>query len=214
MHIFPIDTGNQAEIKEQLRLFKLAVEQSPASILITDSQGKIEYVNHKFTQITGYTKEEVIGQNPRILKSGEKNAEDYKSLWHTISSGNEWHGEFHNKKKNGELYWESASISPVKNNEDKITNYVAVKEDITKHKEAEILIQEKGAELQKLNDEKDKFFSILAHDLRSPFNAVLGITELLKDSVADRNFEEINEYIELIIHSTNKATNLLKNLMD
>ena len=88
------------------------MEQSPASVVITDIKGNIQYVNKKFATITGYTSEEVIGKNPRILKSGFTSAIDYGNLWKQITSGQEWRGELHNKKKNGELYWESALISP------------------------------------------------------------------------------------------------------
>ena len=120
-----------------LQRVSFAVEQSPVSIVITDSAGDIEYINPKFRQLTGYMMEEVIGKNSRILKSGETSPEEYKRLWDTISSGNEWCGRFHNKKKTGELYWEDAFISPVKNIDGKIVNFVAIKEDITHEVEVE-----------------------------------------------------------------------------
>ncbi|MFZ0825832.1 MAG: PAS domain S-box protein [Verrucomicrobiia bacterium] len=120
-----------------------AVEHSQDSIVITDKAGNIEYVNPKFTDLTGYALDEVIGKNPRILKSGEMPPEKYKQLWKTIQAGGEWHGEFHNRKKNGELYWESASISSIADDSGKITHYLAVKEDITEHKKnAEALSSE------------------------------------------------------------------------
>jgi PAS domain S-box-containing protein len=123
--------------EDQLRKLSCAVEQSPASVVITDLGGNIEYVNPKFVALTGYTKEEALGKNPRILNSGEHRAEMYEQLWRTIISGGEWNGEFHNKKKNGELYWESAVISPIRNAEGVITHFLAVKEDITERKQAE-----------------------------------------------------------------------------
>ena len=132
-----LDVSERKRAEEQLHKLSLAVDQSPASIVITDMKGNIEYVNPKFTQVTGYTLEEAIGKNPRMLKSGETSPEEYKKLWETISSGEAWHGEFHNKKKNGELFWELASISPVKNRDNAITNFVAVKENITERKLAE-----------------------------------------------------------------------------
>ena len=124
----------------ELRKLSRAVEQSPASIVITDPSGAIEYVNPKFVQLTGYSLEEAKGQNPRILKSGEKPSEEYKQLWDLITSGNEWRGEFHNKKKNGELYWEFAVISPIRDEQGTTTHYLAVKEDITERKRAEELV--------------------------------------------------------------------------
>jgi PAS domain S-box-containing protein len=121
-------------VEEKLRQLSLAVEQSPASIVITNPAGDIEYVNSKFVDITGYTLAEALGKNPRILKSGEKGPEAYRELWETITAGKEWRGEFHNKKKNGELYWESASISPIRDSAGHITHFLAVKEDITARK--------------------------------------------------------------------------------
>ena len=126
-----------AGLASSLRTISRATEQSPASVVITDTQGAIEYVNPKFTQVTGYAFDEVRGQNPRVLKAGEMPEETYRHLWATITAGKEWRGEFHNKKKNGELFWEAASISPVRNPDGRITHYVAVKEDITDRKRME-----------------------------------------------------------------------------
>ena len=134
--------------EEQLRKLSLAVEQSPASIVITDTRGTIEYVNPKFTRVTGYTLDEVRGKNPRILKSGETSANEYKRMWGTITQGNEWRGEFQNVKKNGELFWEMASISPVKDKDNVITHFVAVKEDITERKHAEVALGESEEKLR------------------------------------------------------------------
>ncbi|MDZ7766947.1 MAG: PAS domain S-box protein [Melioribacteraceae bacterium] len=141
--------------KDMLLKLSRAVEQSPASIIITDTEGDIEYINPKVTEITGYQFAEVIGKKPRIFSSGEKPKSEYKELWATITSGKEWRGEFHNKKKNGELYWESASISPIINEKGIITNYLAVKEDITEQKRAaeELLkAKEKAEESDKLKN--------------------------------------------------------------
>jgi len=125
----------------QLEKLSLAVEQSPSIVLITDAEGKIEYVNPKFVEVTGYSAEEVAGKSPNILKSGKVPDEEYRKLWETITAGREWQGEFINRKKNGELYWERALISSIKNSEGAITHYLAVKEDITKRKWAEETIQ-------------------------------------------------------------------------
>ncbi len=119
---------------EELKKLLQAVEQSPVMISITDLMGAIEYANPKTLELTGYTKEELIGQNPRIFNSGEKSKEAYEILWNNISSGKEWKGEFHNKKKNGELYWTLTSISPVMDPDGKIAHYLAVQEDITERK--------------------------------------------------------------------------------
>lgn len=149
------------EINAETELLKLsrAVEQSPVSVIITDLDGNIQYTNPKVCAVTGYSKEELIGKNLRILSTGEKPKSDYKKLWETISSGKEWFGEFHNKKKNGELYWESASISAIFNDKHEIINYVAVKEDITERKK---IIDDLKAAKEKA-EENEKKFSIAFH---------------------------------------------------
>ena len=131
------DITARKRAEEKSRKLSKAVEQSPASIVITDINGDIEYVNPKFVEITGYTYQEAIGKNPRILKSGFTTDEEYLNLWRIISSGGTWEGEFRNKKKNGEFYWESSKISPIMNDSGIISNYVAVKEDITGRKQIE-----------------------------------------------------------------------------
>lgn len=131
------DETEKKRTEDNLRKLSLAVEQSPASVYITDLDGKIEYVNPRFCEITGYTKEEVIGQNPRMLKSNHTSQEQYKALWDTITAGHKWRGEFYNKKKNGDLFWEFVSISPIKAADGKTTHYLAVKEDMTAYKEYE-----------------------------------------------------------------------------
>ncbi len=128
------DITDRKAAMSQIQKLLLALDGSPASVIITDPQGLIEYVNSKFCKVTGYTREEVIGNKTNILKSGYHEPDLYKNLWTTINSGLEWNGEFLNRKKNGELFWEAASISPIKNSKGDITNYVSVKEDITEKK--------------------------------------------------------------------------------
>ncbi|MBV5318837.1 MAG: PAS domain S-box protein [Desulfobulbaceae bacterium] len=123
--------------EETGRKLSTAVEQSPVSVLITDAEGTIEYVNAKFVQQSGYLIEEAVGQNPRIFKSGLVSDEVYADLWTTISAGNEWRGELQNRHKDGFLYWESASISPIRNAEGAITHFIAIKEDITERRRME-----------------------------------------------------------------------------
>lgn len=126
-----MEVNERKQVEEKLRQLLRAVEQSPASIVITDITGTIEYVNPRFTEVTGYTAEEVVGQNPRILQSGKTPPETYEELWRAISSGGEWRGEFINRKKNGELYYESATVSSIIDGDGRVTHYLAVKEDIT-----------------------------------------------------------------------------------
>jgi PAS domain S-box-containing protein len=145
-------TDSRRRVEVQLRQLSQAVAQSPALVQITDLHGRIEYVNPKFSEVTGYTLDEVIGQKPSLLSSGETSREEYARLWQTISAGGEWRGEFHNRKKNGALYWEQAVIGPVKDSAGRITHYVAVKEDITARKAAEAAEREQRTLAQALLD--------------------------------------------------------------
>ena len=145
-----ITQRKQAEVT--LRKLSTAVEQNPASVVITDLSGAIEYVNPEFEKLTGYSLEEAEGKNPCILKSGEHSDEFYEELWETISTGKKWSGTFHNRKKNGELYWESAIIASVKDKSGEITNYVAVKKDITEKRQIEQEREKTIIELQEALD--------------------------------------------------------------
>lgn len=131
-----IDITKSKKAEEELMRLSQAVEQSPASVVITDIAGNITYVNPTFTELTGYSRDEAMGQNPRILKSGHQPEHFYEQLWQTIVSGKTWKGELLNHKKNGQPYWESATISPIKNQQGEITSYLAVKENITDRKKA------------------------------------------------------------------------------
>ncbi|MBN1426270.1 PAS domain S-box protein [Candidatus Fermentibacteria bacterium] len=173
----------------ELRRFKVAFEQSGNTIVITDPEGTILYANPRFEATTGYTLEEAKGQNPRILKSGELDDAAYRALWETISSGRIWRGEFHNRRKDGSLYWEAATIAPVVDEEGRITNYIAIKEDITVRKEAQESLRKYAVELESQNAELDAFAHTVAHDLKGPVGALVGFSELLADSPEMREEE-------------------------
>ena len=163
--------------EEQLRNFYRAIEQSPASVMIGDTEGRIEYVNPKFTQVTGRSPKEVIGQKARIMKPGYPTAEEHERFWQTITSGRTWRGEFHNRKKNGEFYWEAVAISPVRNPDGFITHFVAVKEDITERKQAQAqLIQ--ATKLATLGE----MATGMAHELNQPLNVI----RMAAESTAER----------------------------
>lgn len=154
---FVRDITVNRDLSEQLDLFKKAFEQSPLTLMITDRDGNLEYVNKKFSQMTGYRTDEVIGKNTRMFKSGEQSKHFYKALWETILSGLEWSGEFHNKKKDGTDYYESASISAIMDSNEEITHFIAIKEDITRRREIEeaLLISEERLRERNVIMEKD-----------------------------------------------------------
>jgi len=164
----------------ELRKFSEVVEQSPLSILITDTLGNIEFVNPRFTETTGYGVEEALGKNPRILKSEETSAATYKELWEAISSGRTWEGDMANRKKSGEIFWEHARISPIKNSEGVITGYVGIKEDIT---------EQRLMEVQLLQSQKMEAMGTLAGGIAHDFNNILtvisGYGTILKMKLAE-----------------------------
>lgn len=164
--------------EEAIRKLSRAVEQSPASIVITDTLGNIEYVNKRFTEITGYTFKEVVNKNPRILKSGDKSKQDYEILWEKIINGGEWKGEFQNRKKDGTLFWESATISGIKDENGIITHFLGVKEDITERKQNEKLLRENEETFRKLyEDTKDPILLMKGGKFVSCNNAAVDMME-------------------------------------
>ena len=157
------DITERKRNEETLRSLSLAVEQSPVSIVITELSGTITYVNQKFVESTGYARQEVLGKNPRILKSGHTGPEDYRKLWDTLKAGNEWRGELQNRKKNGDLYWETALIRPIKDEKGATTHFLALKEDVTERRSLEIQLQQ----AQKL-EAIGQLASGIAHEINTP----------------------------------------------
>jgi PAS domain S-box-containing protein len=174
--VFRDITENKSR-EDMLQQLSLAVEQSSVSVVITDPAGKISYVNRKFTDSSGYSADEVLGNNPNILKSGYSPADFYKNLWSTISQGKEWRGEFHNRKKNGELFWESATITPVTNGAGQITHYLAIKEDVTERR----VLEGQLRQAQKL-EAIGQLAAGIAHEINTPTQFVMDNLAFLKES--------------------------------
>jgi two-component system, cell cycle sensor histidine kinase and response regulator CckA len=168
------ETTERKKINEELRKLNSAVEQSTSSIVITDLNGTIEYVNPCFCQLTGYSKEEALGQNPRLLKSGQTNPQSFVEMWETLSAGLEWRGEFINRKKNGDLFWEAVSISPIKDKKEEITHFLGIKQDITEQKK----LQDQFRQSQKM-EAVGKLAGGVAHDFNNLLTVINGYTDML-----------------------------------
>ena len=178
----------RAQAEALVRKLSRVVEDSPLLVMITDVAGDIEYVNPYFTEITGYEHEEVIGKNPRFLKSGDTSPEEYKHLWETITSGGVWRGQFHNKKKNGELFWESACISPVKGGDGTITHFVGIKEDTTERQQAraQLIQADKLATLCEMA-------TGIAHELNQPLTVIKMAADISIERIEEGQFDP--EYV-------------------
>ena len=207
-----VDITKNKMADEQIRKLSRAMEQSPASVIITDRRGIIEYVNPKFTELTGYSLAEAAGKTSRLLKSGYTRKEDYENLWKVITSGGEWRGEFHNKRKDGSLYWEQASISPIKDSEENITHFLAVKEDITERKKLTDDLIEAKARAEASDKLKTAFLNNISHEVRTPLNGILGFSEFVLQT--DIKQEEKESYLEILNESSDRLVNTITNYMD
>lgn len=230
------DVTAQREAEVLIKKLQSAVEQSPISIFITDIDGNIEYVNPFTLSVTGYSYEELIGHNPRLLKSGFTNPKVYDELWKTITNGKVWRGVLNNRRKNGSLYWESTTITPIINSAGTITSFIAIKEDITERIKIEHEIKqlninlekkivERTLELQNSNEDltkakieaeqanhaKSEFLSRMSHELRTPMNAILGFAQLLEMGSLDSKQEKA---VNHILNSGKHLLNLINEVLE
>ncbi len=212
--IYTVDITRRKQAEAQLRKLQRAVEQSAHSIVITDKNGIIEYVNPAFTKVTGYTFEEAIGQNPRILKSGKHPPEFYKAMWDTLLQGKVFLSELVNRRKDGSLYWERASIAPIKNEKGEITHFVAIKEDITERKKLEEALQKARDEALEANRFKTQLLGNVSHDMRTPLGGILGYTEMLLDGAFGEPSEGQRQALMRILQSTQHLIDFTNDLLN
>ncbi len=174
------DLTERRQAEAQLRKLQSVVEQTPVVVVITDSQGVIEYVNPSFVSQTGYTLAEMIGQKPSVIKSGLTSAEVYAELWRTLMAGQTWRGELCNRRKDGSLFWEIAVIAPLRDSAGRLTHFVAVKEDITERRRIaeELRLAKESADAA--NRAKSTFLANMSHEIRTPMNAILGFAQLMR----------------------------------
>jgi PAS domain S-box-containing protein len=223
------DITKHKKEEERINKLSLAVEQSPESIVITNLAANIEYVNKTFIHNTGYTYEEVIGRNPRILQSGKTSPATYKALWNTLKQGQTWKGEFYNKRKDGSEYIEFATITPIRQADGSITHYMAIKEDTTERKQMaeeldrhrhhlEELVEMRTIELAEARERaetasqaKSAFLANMSHEIRTPMNAIVGLTHLLQ---RDSHDSEQQKKLSKITAAAHQLLTIINDILD
>jgi len=206
------DITEEKKSESEYKKLHQAILQSPISVIITDTEGYIEYFNPAFCKITGWSDQEILGKKPNILKSGFHPPSFYEKLWKTIRVGNEWQGEFKNRKKTGEYFWELASISPIRNNFGNITHYVKISENITYLKKIERDLKKAKQEAEGANDYKNHFLANMSHEIRTPINTIIGFTELMKNDQLPE--PKRTKYSEIIEENSQALLRLIDDIID
>jgi len=209
------DITEKLDAEKQLRMLSEIIEQNPSMVFVTDLDGTIQYVNTMFKKMTGFTNEEVIGHNPRILQSGLTLVETYKDMWGTILSGQKWQGEIQNKRKDGTVFWASLTVSPVALYSDTINHFVAVHEDITERKLAEEKLTAAKEQAEIASRAKSEILANTSHELRTPLNAIIGFSS----SIQNETFGPMNntayvDYINIIKESGEHLLDLINDILD
>lgn len=212
--VFIRDVTERKQFLEHLEKFKRAIENTDEMMMITDTNGKIEYVNPAFERITGYTLEEVKGKTPNILKSGVHPKEFYKDLWDTILAGKSWQGLIVNKKKDGRNYTEEMIISPIKNEKNEIISFVAVKKDVTERIKAEEELKLARIKAEESDRIKSNFLSMMSHEVRTPLNVILGFIDIIKASIDPEEFPEKDHIFSVIQRNSKRLITLINDIID
>ncbi len=207
-----IDITKRKEAEYKLRILSRAIRYSPVCVVITDPEGKIEFVNPAFTNITGYSFSEVMGKNMNVLNSGKHPDEFFAKMWNRIKNGKDWQGEILNKKKSGELFCEKISISAIKNSKREITNFVAIKDDITSRKEAEKQIRQAKEKAEESDRLKTSFLANMSHEIRTPLNAIVGLSSLLVDT--EISLQERKSFGNIINENSQVLLKLIDDIID
>ncbi len=209
---YSVDITERKQAEAQIHKLQRAIEHAASGVLITDADGVIEYVNQAFVHMTGYRREEAIGQTPKLLKSGQHPREFYAGLWQTIQDGRVWQGEMLNRRKDGSLYWEFQTIAPVSLG-GRITHYVAVKQDITRQKELEQeLIAAKEA-AEQANAFKSRLLANVSHDMRTPLGGIIGYAEMLLDDVYGALNTEQKALLQDIVDNANRLASFISGML-
>ncbi len=202
------------ELEDKLLKLNLAIEQSTSAIIITDDDAVIEFINPHVISETGFTREETIGNKPNIWKSGKHTEKFYKGLWSTLKSGDTWEGEFINKRKNGDIFYWSSSVSPIRDSEEKITHYVQVATNITERKKMEEDLKRSKEVAERASQAKSDFLANMSHELRTPLNSIIGFSEVLEDETFGPMNEKQKDYASDIVGSGKHLLSLINDILD
>jgi PAS domain S-box-containing protein len=207
------DITEHKEAEERLRLQATALEAAANAIVITDARGAIQWVNPAFTRLTGYSAAEALGQNPRVLNSGRHDRAFFTNLWQTVTSGHVWQGEVTNKRKDGSLYQEEMTITPLADAGGKVTRFIAIKQDVTARKNAEEGLRQTAQELVRSNADLEKFAYVSSHDLQEPLRMVSGFLQLLAQKYAGRLDAQGDQYIHYAVDGAKRMQQLIGDLL-
>ncbi len=209
------DITAKLEAEKSFRMLSEIIEQNPSMVFVTDVEGNIQYVNTMFKKMTGYSDEEVIGQNPRILQSGLTPKETYQDLWDTVLSGHKWRGEIQNKHKDGTIFWAHLTISPIALHGDTINHFVAVHEDITERKLAEEKLTAAKEQAEIASRTKSEILANTSHELRTPLNAIIGFSSSIKnETFGPLGNPAYQDYIDIIKESGEHLLALINDILD
>ncbi|HAT72871.1 MAG TPA: hypothetical protein DCS63_08660 [Elusimicrobia bacterium] len=200
-----------SEQRDEILVLKSGIEQAPLGVVLTDTSGRIEYVNPAFTDMHGYSPAEVIGKNPRILKSGEMPAALYTSLWKTLLAGRQWTGELLNKTKSGALVWVRAYLSPVRSGEGRLTHFMAMHKDVTLEKQLMAEVVKAKREAEQANAAKSDFLASMSHEIRTPLNAIVGMSELIDETGLSK---EQTQYLSIMRNASDTLLSLINDILD
>lgn len=210
---YSVDITERKRAEAEIRKLQQAVEYAASGVAITDPQGVFEYVNPAFERITGYSRDEVIGKTPRLLKSGKHPPEFYANLWQTILRGEVWQGEIINRRKDGSLYWEFQTIAPVLDSNGKIQHFVSIRLDITRQKEMEQQLLEAKEKAEAASAFKSRLLANVSHDMRTPLGAILGYAEMLREGEFGPVQSEQMDVLNRIIQSAQRLDHLIRGML-
>jgi PAS domain S-box-containing protein len=198
--------------------FQWIVDRAPISVIVTDLDGTIEYVNHQVLESTGYSREELIGENSKILKSGEHDAAFYQNIWKTVLAGGVWQGLLHNRRKQGSYYWERAYIAPFREADGTITRLIAIKEDVTESQAARERLEEQGSRLaealqraEHASRAKSEFLGNMSHELRTPLTGIAGLIDILIETAEDSH--QLG-HLKLLRETSDRLTGVVNGILD